>query len=181
MKLELKHLAPYLPYGLKYYPSEKSDLFFDLYADYAPNSSWKYDLALEENDEYALKLKSSYLFQKEPFVTIEDNEIFLGQFESSLGFDVDDVYISEVKPILRPLSDLTKEIEVNGEKFAPFKWFNFINSDIDFETQILALSSDFRWLESTNYGIIEKLLEWHFDVFGLIEKGLAIDINTLEL
>ena len=24
-----------------------------------------------------------------------------------------------------------------------------------------------------------KLLEWHFDIFGLIEKGLAIDINTL--
>ena len=25
----------------------------------------------------------------------------------------------------------------------------------------------------------EKLFEWHFDIFGLIEKGLAIDINTL--
>jgi hypothetical protein len=28
--------------------------------------------------------------------------------------------------------------------------------------------------------IREKLAEWHFDVFGLIEKNLAIDINTLE-
>jgi len=26
----------------------------------------------------------------------------------------------------------------------------------------------------------EKLISWHFDVFGLIEKGLAIDINTLK-
>jgi hypothetical protein len=85
-----------------------------------------------------------------------------------------------IKPILRPLSDLTKEIEVNGEKFVPFKWFNFINSDIDFETQIIALSNDIRWLNSTYYVIIEKLFEWHFDVFGLIEKGLAIDINTLK-
>ena len=33
--------------------------------------------------------------------------------------------------------------------------------------------------ETTNYETIEKLFEWHFDVFGLIEKGLAIDINTL--
>ena len=26
--------------------------------------------------------------------------------------------------------------------------------------------------------LFEKMFEWHFDVFGLIEKGLAIDINT---
>jgi hypothetical protein len=25
----------------------------------------------------------------------------------------------------------------------------------------------------------QLLFKWHFDVFGLIEKGLAIDINTL--
>ena len=25
------------------------------------------------------------------------------------------------------------------------------------------------------YGVVNKLAEWHFDVFGLIEKGLAID------
>ena len=45
--------------------------------------------------------------------------------------------------------------------------------------------SDLVWLQGngckiTLYdGICEKLFEWHFDVFGLIEKWLAIDINTL--
>ena len=29
------------------------------------------------------------------------------------------------------------------------------------------------------YDCFQKLLEWHFDIFGLIENGLAIDINTL--
>ena len=29
------------------------------------------------------------------------------------------------------------------------------------------------------YSVISKLFEWHFDVFGLINKGLAIDISTL--
>jgi len=24
------------------------------------------------------------------------------------------------------------------------------------------------------------LFKWHFDVFGLIKKGLAVDINTLK-
>ncbi len=30
------------------------------------------------------------------------------------------------------------------------------------------------------YEVWQKLLEMHFDIFGLIEKGLAIDINTLK-
>ena len=29
-------------------------------------------------------------------------------------------------------------------------------------------------------GLMSLLLEDHFDVFGLIDKGLAIDINTLK-
>jgi len=31
------------------------------------------------------------------------------------------------------------------------------------------------------YKFIERLLENHFDVFGLINEGLAIDINTFPL
>ena len=30
------------------------------------------------------------------------------------------------------------------------------------------------------YESIQELLEEHYDIFNLIEKGLAIDINTLE-
>lgn len=30
------------------------------------------------------------------------------------------------------------------------------------------------------YSDMEKLFENHFDVFGLIEKGLAIDLNTIK-
>jgi len=31
-----------------------------------------------------------------------------------------------------------------------------------------------------DYRIIKKFFEWHFDIEKLIEKGEAIDINTLE-
>ena len=34
---------------------------------------------------------------------------------------------------------------------------------------------------SNTYQEVQKLLEWHFDVFGLIEQGLAIDINTIKI
>jgi hypothetical protein len=35
------------------------------------------------------------------------------------------------------------------------------------------------YFDDVDYWIVEKLIEWHFDVFGLIKKGLAIDVNNL--
>ena len=32
-----------------------------------------------------------------------------------------------------------------------------------------------------DFWIIQKLVEWHFDVAHLIEKGEAIDVNTLDV
>lgn len=76
------------------------------------------------------------------------------------------------RPILRPLSDLTKEIEHNGEKFVPVENLNpSLRSLKGFETLIKN--------QIIMYEDAIKLFKWHFDVFGLIEKGEAIDINTL--
>ena len=33
---------------------------------------------------------------------------------------------------------------------------------------------------NNQYKLHELLFEWHFDVFNLIEKGLALDISTLK-
>jgi hypothetical protein len=33
---------------------------------------------------------------------------------------------------------------------------------------------------NNSYGFIELLLRWHFDVFGLIEKGLAISKHDVK-
>ncbi len=121
-----------------------------------------------------------------------------------------------VFPILRPLSDLTKEIEVNSEKFVPIlnigsmcgytdlKPFEVDNVvEYGFEQGGYDDSQGFAfgwseklkcfgvWLDyvdSENEPLYEigrldvtnKLFEWHFDIFGLIPSGLAIDINTLE-
>lgn len=83
--------------------------------------------------------------------------------------------LKDVKPILRPLSDLTKEIEVNGEKFVPAEEMithGFRNSfwyDLD--------EFDYRYLYAMD---LEKLLEWHFDLFSLIENNLAINVNDIK-
>ena len=90
-----------------------------------------------------------------------------------------------LKLILRPLSDLTKEIEHNGVKFVPIEMLKEIRESKHktMSKQVLFfilarlsnpdLPIDYK-IKSCHYWIVEKLIEWHFDIFGLIEKGFAI-------
>lgn len=101
---------------------------------------------------------------------------------------------SGLKPILHPLSDLTKPIEHKGEKFVPilklalypamelmgvgyekksyYAGFKYGEDIIRFTIPSDANSMDFF--------TVQKLIEWHFDVADLISKNEAIDVNTLE-
>lgn len=82
-------------------------------------------------------------------------------------------------PLLHPLSDLTKEIDIDfsDEKFIPFEVLNRLITPHNKFSEI-GLHSQAENL-TLRYNSMQKLFEWHFDVFGLIESGLAIDINTL--
>ena len=46
--------------------------------------------------------------------------------------------------------------------------------------RVLSMNDYDEMYKEIHYDIIQELIERHFDIFGLIEKGLAIDINTLE-
>jgi hypothetical protein len=81
--------------------------------------------------------------------------------------------IRDMKIILRPFSDITKEIEVNGEKFVPSEKIGIHLFDYDFM---------YIYRKETNgipFWVVQKLLEWNFDLYGLIESDNAININTL--
>lgn len=139
--LELKHLAPYLPYRLK-------------------------GIAQYEN----------YTGEIEEIISLR-----VGEIETNF----DSITYDSFKPILRPLSDFIEEIECNGQKFIPVEiLFSVENDELqdfkDFgkipEYWQDAVKIKPKWYD---YYQVEFLFEWHFDVFGLIEKGLAIDINTL--
>lgn len=92
------------------------------------------------------------------------------------------------KLILRPLSDLTKEIEVNDERFIPIEFLTKMfdlneNYELRFENNLFVLwdkINEWYRINDNNFILFQKLFEWHFDVFGLIEKGLAIDKNSLQ-
>jgi hypothetical protein len=147
-KLELKHLAPYLPYELMIIETHEKP--------HKPSVGQVNSLNIPNR-------VLNYRTNRFPFS--------------------DTVHFSRMKLILRPLSDLTKEIEVNGEKFVPFhnmgtdKFYLGLNST----GVIIHQNKGQIGLNSIDVykDVYSKLFEWHFDVFGLIEKGLAIDINTL--
>jgi hypothetical protein len=165
MKIELNRLAGYLPYGLR--------------IDYGYSNP-------KNNTRYNFKLNGTNI-------------------SKVLNFE-------EFRPILRPLSDLTKEIEVDGERFVPMKElvrimhpskeFRFLETSfsknvqsvkykyhsgrntvcdtINIYTEELNGGSKYCFnIVNTDYWIIQKFYEWHFDIHGLLEKGLAIDKNTL--
>ena len=81
-----------------------------------------------------------------------------------------DVSLKNVKPILRPLSDLKKEINMHGDMVSAYEILPTREKE-DYKNPIIGYWS---------WNAMQILFEWHFDVFGLIEKGLAIDINTLK-
>ena len=106
-------------------------------------------------------------------------------------------------PILRPFSDVTKEITHKGETFVPMHRLKNGGTD----------RNEFRYIEWKGYGAIDneehettfdpktmsfyqfymgesrictkqyekfqKLFEWHFDVFGLIPAGLAVSVDSI--
>lgn len=193
MKLTIEHLAPYLPYGLK--------------------------IIAKQNEIYS----SQNIFILKGIVK---ENIYLSQ----LTYPTD---IFVCKPILRPLSDLTKDIDLGFVpmiKLIELQETNFFSKDplikncsvnfkvnvIDCKTNVYldkhiehtvrytqetsnmgTLVNSFTYAEHFNrfskrddtrqitlgighqLELFQKLFEWHFDVFRLIEAGLAIDINTL--
>ena len=144
MKLEPKYLAPYLPYALKCRWN---------------NSDSKELVGLQYGNE---SVNNALWTWK------DGNKYYTG-------------YLYQCKPILFSLSSLTKEITVNGETFVPI---DFINKNIRKVVDIYLVVGEINIdIETDNYSqiinlidgyeIMQKLIEWKFDVFRLIELGLA--------
>lgn len=87
---------------------------------------------------------------------------------------------STIKPILRPLSDLSKEIDLkhHDSQIIPI---DYISTSIKDAQSIMRRVANNQSLDSLEYWKIERLLELHFDVFGLIPAGLAISYKEAGL
>lgn len=133
---------------------------------------------------YGLKFLSDYFSTPHEIVSIDltDNT---ADFSNNCGYT--NKSLGEVKPILRPMSDLTTEITHRGEKFVPMvelgECANVEVEVADFEFKrdkvIDVLFHNILSGERSSIIIFDKLNEWMFDYRGLISAGLAIDVNTL--
>jgi hypothetical protein len=123
--------------------------------------------------KFELKHLTAYL----PYETkVIENEDFIATMSIDHNWPKREVCINRIylfpalyKLILRPLSDLVEEIKHGDEKFIPVDRFCANTKELEIKHTIM----------KTPYWVVVKLLEWHFDVFRLIDKGLAIDIKTL--
>ena len=141
MELQIKHLAPYLPYGLKlqYVVREKVE-----------KTGIMKSIIHNEDETHPTK------------VSIEWGDAeHIWMFKPLLRS------LSEIKNYFQPIFDTDKEVNefLSYETLTPF-------SIEDLENCLP---------EYIPYGSFKVLLKHHFDVFGLIEKGLAVDINTLSV
>lgn len=135
---------------------------------------------------YGLKIMNHYiddehLFEDDKISTLGATSNCILKSDSSSTISIYSVLEHQFKPILRPLSDLTKEITNNGETLVPVEIIK------DLRVKIGDIKNlDDLWVKTSNPElsrmryIPENLIYWHFDVDGLIDKGLAIDVNTLE-
>lgn len=157
---------------------------------------------------YGLKVYVKYNHKPEhseleKMIGIVDDRIITDMLDE----DIAPLFISEYGLCLRPLSDLTKEIEHNGEKFIPalelvkleekYNHWKEIAPTIPYDIKIinkpfgkvLKVSKVEHWviylslneIERAKYYIVSQLIKWHFDIADLISKGEAIDVNTLEI
>lgn len=174
MELELKHLAPYLPYGLKFEHVE-------------------YDYSDKVNHNIT-KMESL----SADLITFEDC--------SDYYFDADnfDGYNPTVVPLLLPTSSLYTEME--DGKVPIVELFKMLCTEDDpYESFHIRLMSDcleIRYNQALFYfeegafrytindkldvfipnqlDLLTYLFEHHFDVFGLIDKGLALDKTKIK-
>lgn len=202
--IPLKEIVGFLPYGLKWnlpLTSERYESILENECYGIIELSW----AIENNYPNAEDYLKMTFTQKEPFIAFEDNKLFLGQMKCSLGWEEDDVFMEEMLPVMHPMSDLTKEITHNGETFVPAlelvklkekygKWkdsapsipylYKIVKKPFGNMLKITKLDSwvimmSLSEIERSEYFIVEKLKEWHFDIYDWIKDGLAVDLNTL--
>ena len=170
MKLELKHIAPYLPYGLQVNAND-SDLRIKNFT--GEISSWEYyDTRFNVWNEYKLESHT--------------------------------VSIGSIKPILRPINSMTKEeayefgilavgeadmedkeIGVGVMKLMRDTYPTIVYQDQEDEEysviiQFSSIGVYMSGIAMMSYEAYEWLFKNHFDVFDLIEKGLAINKTEIK-
>lgn len=157
MKLTLEHLAPYLPYGLKGVLTEDKIDDFE-------SEDWVEDLSI---------FKARAIWKMCGYADGELNiPLGEGEFDGFLWRNglTYVCFHRGIKPILRPLSDYK---DINSQAMSD------LNCDLSDQMDLCDLANKHTNIEGIRYRLASICFEHHIDIFGLIEKGLAINMNEL--
>jgi len=145
-QITIEELSAYLPFKVPAKLSKKG--IFNQDNEY-PNT-----------EVYKLGFIESYSIGK-------NNTFDFGVLKLPNNYSFDFESLDEIVICLRPLSQLTTEIEVNGEKFVPMeKLYNLFR-----QTDLLYFDKEN--ILNQPYVQIKYLLSLHFDIFGLLDRNLA--------
>lgn len=186
-KLELKHLANAMVNNQKVlYFDDESELthmckIVELREDELTITNGEFDYEVSFYDIKLLSLPLSLLTKEieyggERFVPI----IELYNLKTQIGSGIyHDYYIENNTAILR----------FKGINFDEFQFRKYFEIDLEPNQVMFSIVTETWKDDELQQEIInlcgnemlmfEKLKEWHFDISGLIEKDLAVDINTL--
>jgi len=193
MKLELKHIAGYLPYGLKVYDEESGDI--ELLTGLNTFSIVNNKPTLNFDPKYINASSFFYIEQYKPILRpmsdlikpLEDGKIpivelakILGDFESIIGINVDESQ-TDINGNPAPYYEVkyVSNIDEHGDVHATLV---FCPDTCSFERMIIynanltksVSANDFRGCPIRCYNqFYEFLYSHHFDIHGLIDKGLA--------
>lgn len=128
-------------------------------------------------EKLTLKEIAGYLpYELECFL-IDDKMkgVLIGLGEDQGIFDNDMYWFNQFKPLLYPLEMLTKQIVYNGVEIIPI-------DHIDDHHNFSLLRKEYLLSDPKRYpySVVEWLFEMHFDIHGLIPRGLAIDKSKLK-
>ena len=168
-ELELKHLAPYLPYGVEVVEVIRNEIISDPFV---------IDMINFDGGN------------------VGGEDAVLDSFESERAFS-----LYQIKPILRPLSSITIEeayelgviitseadmedmevgvggINIFGEYYTTISYQDKVDKEFSFVVQFSSIG--IAGLNPITYEVYTWLFKNHFDVFGLIDEGFAIDKDKL--
>lgn len=139
-------------------------------------------MAASHRTDLMIKIDGYGGFWKYTEARISNGVFFYGGKQKGCNY-IKNGQIETVFPVLHPLSDLTKPIEHKGEVLIPAKYWDrslLDNFRKRVHAELVNMSKHVYFDGYLPYFVTEKLIEWHFDIAGLIEKGEAVDVNTLE-
>lgn len=192
-KLQIKHIAPYLPYGLKCQIDlgQNEIIVTDSWglktgSDYPAsyyNEGKRYGLMLSQIKPLLRPLSDLYK-EIDGKIGIVELAKMLGDFKELLSVSVEDNavdYMGNPAPYYecKYVSDIDDDIHST---------LVFCPDTVSFERLIIynvhltrpVSASDFQSTPIRCYNqFYEYLFQYNYDVFGLIDKGLAIDLNSI--